>query len=236
MQCEMQEPHFKKIKKNKYNSSTYYGLKKKITRCSCLPNSNCDTGCINRSLFYECDERKCRCGEKCTNRTIQTSSNVPLEIFSADNKGLGVRTKSDIKSGSFIIEYVGEVISESEFKERIETRYSNDIHDYCVYLEDGVVIDARNMGNESRLMNHSCQPNCAVEKWVVKGLPCMAIFSCRDISAGEELTFDYKFQSYSDEEKICHCKAENCRGVLGKKVHLEVYTANMMILLISQLF
>lgn len=33
-----------------------------------------------------------------------------------ENKGWGVRTKHQIKSGDFILEYVGEVVSEKEFK------------------------------------------------------------------------------------------------------------------------
>lgn len=35
-----------------------------------------------------------------------------------ENKGWGVRTKSKIPSGDFILEYVGEVVSDKEFKVR----------------------------------------------------------------------------------------------------------------------
>lgn len=40
-----------------------------------------------------------------------------------EDKGWGVRTQQSIKSGDFILEYVGEVVSEREFKSRMATRY-----------------------------------------------------------------------------------------------------------------
>jgi [histone H3]-lysine4 N-trimethyltransferase ASH1L len=33
-----------------------------------------------------------------------------------ENKGWGIKTKLSIKNGSFILEYVGEVVSDREFK------------------------------------------------------------------------------------------------------------------------
>lgn len=38
-----------------------------------------------------------------------------------ENKGWGVRTKHKITSGDFILEYVGEVVSDKEFKVISET-------------------------------------------------------------------------------------------------------------------
>lgn len=160
---------YKKIRRNRYISSDWYGLKKKTPICNCLSDSKCDTECLNRSLFYECDRKSCPCGDECTNTTIQTAIKAPVEVFFTVDKGWGVRAQSEIKSGSFIIEYIGEVMSESEYIQRINTRYSEDVHDYCIYLEAGIVIDAREMGNESRFFNHSCDANCDVQKWQIKG-------------------------------------------------------------------
>ena len=64
-------------------------------------------------------------------------------------------------------------------------------------LSGGEVIDATRMGGWARFINHSCDPNCRVEKWDVNGEERCAIFALRDIVAGEELTFDYKFESFS---------------------------------------
>ena len=75
--------------------------------------------------------------------------------------------------GEFITEYVGEVVSEQEFRRRMTEQYSNERHHYCVHLDGGIVIDGYRMGNISRLINHSCQPNCEMQKWFV--LMCYAI-------------------------------------------------------------
>ena len=45
-------------------------------------------------------------------------------------------------------------------------------------------------------MNHSCNPNCVLEKWIVDGGVRVGLFAKVDIPAGEELTFDYKFERY----------------------------------------
>lgn len=159
---------YKKIRGNRYISADWYGLKIEMPNCNCTSAKKCGSECLNRSLFYECD-KNCPCAEACTNTTIQAASKAPVEVFCTQDKGCGVKAKSKINAGSFIIEYVGEVMSEHEYIERINTRYSKDVHDYCIHLESGIVINARDMGNESRFINHSCDPNCEVQKWQIKG-------------------------------------------------------------------
>lgn len=101
----------------------------------------------------------------------------------------------------------------------MKTQYANDSHYYSVYLESGYVINARDMGNISRFVNHSCNPNCDVQLRIVNGLPCVAVFALRNILAGEELTFNYKFESFNIYKKEkCKCMAENCRGIIGAMV------------------
>jgi [histone H3]-lysine4 N-trimethyltransferase ASH1L len=58
-----------------------------------------------------------------------------------------------------------------------------------------------------------------MEKWTVNGKPRMALFAGdRDIMTGEELTYDYNFDNYSQKNvQECRCGAENCRGILGKR-------------------
>lgn len=211
---------FQKIRINHYLSTKKSVLKKDTSKCNCIDDT-CGVECINRSMLYECEAN---CSKNCTNKTIQTSIPHSFEVFITRDKGWGVRANAYIESGSFIIQYVGDVISEHEFKNRLNTQYSSDVHHYGIYLEAGFVVDARDMGNESRFVNHSCWPNCEIQKWIVKGLPCVAIFSLRSISPGEELTIDYKFQSYNDlERKTCKCNATNCSGIFGKKVSSRVY-------------
>jgi SET domain-containing protein len=60
-------------------------------------------------------------------------------------------------------------------------------------FHEGLIIDATK-GSICRFVNHSCNPNCHVEKWVVNGEPRMALFANEDgIEVGKELTYDYNF-------------------------------------------
>ena len=62
------------------------------------------------------------------------------------------------------------------------------------------------MGNIARFINHSCEPNCAPFTWKDQGKEKIFIFSIRDISAGEELTYDYELDLNSCKEIIeCNC-------------------------------
>lgn len=208
---------FEKIKTNQYISTSQTILEKSMSTCDCSVNSNCGDDCLNRMCFYECKFGNCI--ENCTNNQIQKGIPNSIEVFITQEKGWGVKAKTNIDKDSFIIEYVGDVVKESELKKRNETLYLNDLHYYAIYLEAGFVIDARNKGNESRFINHSCSPNCVAQKWTVNGLPCIAIFALRDIIPKEELTIDYNFQLFENHEaKNCKCNANNCRKVIGTKV------------------
>lgn len=185
-------------------------------KCDC--KKICDINCINRKTFIECSPKVCSFGELCTNNKIQKRRPVPLQVFETNCKGFGIKTKKNIKKGSFIIEYIGEIISKKDFEKRLNSIYSKEIHDYCMQFEKGNVIDSYREGNLSRFINHSCNPNCEIQKWMVNGLSRMALFAKEYIGAGCELTFDYKFFRYnSNESKNCHCGSLNCCGIIGRR-------------------
>lgn len=77
-----------------------------------------------------------------------------LPIVNHNNylQGWGVRTKLPIKAGEFILEYVGEVVSDQEFKQRMASRYAYDTHHYCLHLDGGLVIDGHRMGGDGKLI------------------------------------------------------------------------------------
>jgi SET domain-containing protein len=56
------------------------------------------------------------------------------------------------------------------------------------------VIDATRIGGRMRFINHSCEPNCGFEKWVVRGEERCGVFAIRRVQPGDELTLDYGFQ------------------------------------------
>ena len=44
-----------------------------------------------------------------------------------------------------------------------------------------MVLDAGSMGNKARFINHSCDPNCQLQKWSVNGELRLGIFAVREI-------------------------------------------------------
>lgn len=187
--------------------------------CNCKSDVGCGDNCLNRMVYTECSPSNCPTREKCRNQKIQKHDIAPgVERFMTENKGWGVRTKLPIEKGTYILEYVGEVVTEREFKERMATIYLNDTHHYCLHLDGGLVIDGQRMGSDCRFVNHSCEPNCEMQKWSVNGLSRMALFAKRNIAEGEELTYDYNFSLFNPSEgQPCRCNTPNCRGVIGGK-------------------
>ena len=66
----------------------------------------------------------------------------------------------------------------------------------------------------SNYMNHSCQPTC----WFVQGGPDFTglMVAARDLSPGEEITYDYATSEDCDLQPSweCHCHATACRGCI----------------------
>ena len=52
-------------------------------------------------------------------------------------------------------------------------------------------------------------------QWTVNGKLRVGFFAVRNISAGEELTFDYQFQRFGEAAQLCYCGSDKCRGFLG---------------------
>ncbi|XP_023012167.2 histone-lysine N-methyltransferase ash1 isoform X1 [Leptinotarsa decemlineata] len=205
--------NYRKIRTNVYNVKTTTGACEPQS-CNCKPSSNCGDDCINRLVLSECPA-----SHRCQNQRIQRHEWAPgIEKFMTEVKGWGVRTKQPIKSGEFILEYVGEVVTDQEFKERMGTIYTQDTHHYCLHLDGGLLIDGHRMGGDGRFVNHSCAPNCEMQKWSVNGQFRMALFALRNIEAGEELTYDYNFSLFNPADgQECKCGSELCRGVIGGK-------------------
>lgn len=127
-----------------------------------------------------------------------------------------------LDSGDFIFEYIGDVIDEARFRKRM-IRYDDEgvKHFYFMSLNKGEFIDATKKGNLGRFCNHSCNPNCYVDKWVVGDKLCMGIFAGRRIKAGEELVFNYNVDRYGANPQPCYCGEPNCTGYIGGKTQTE---------------
>ncbi|XP_028849970.1 histone-lysine N-methyltransferase SUV39H1b isoform X2 [Denticeps clupeoides] len=148
--------------------------------------------------IYECNKR-CRCGPDCPNRVVQRGVRYSLGIFRTDDgRGWGVRTMERIRKNTFVMEYVGEIITTEEAERRGHI-YDKEGATYLFdldYVDDEYTVDAAHYGNISHFVNHSCDPNLQVYNVFIENLderlPRIAFFATRSIKAGEELTFDYK--------------------------------------------
>ncbi|VFR00252.1 unnamed protein product [Cuscuta campestris] len=192
-----------------------------IMICHCkTPSSGrigCGNGCLNRMLNIECIPGSCPCGEQCSNQQFQRRSYANLKWYKCGRKGYGLQLLEDVREGSFIIEYVGEVLDMHAYEARQkEYALKGHKHFYFMALSSCEVIDACGKGNLGRFINHSCDPNCRTEKWIVNGEVCIGLFAVRDIKKGEELTFDYNYvRVVGAAAKKCVCGTPQCRGYIG---------------------
>ncbi|KJH43479.1 SET domain protein [Dictyocaulus viviparus] len=109
-----------------------------------------------------------------------------------DGRGWAVRALRDIQRGSFIGEYTGELISDTEMarSDRTDTYFFETRVGEKLYT-----VDARRYGNFTRFINHSCRPNARVGMVIWEAQPeqlChICIFASENISKGEEITISY---------------------------------------------
>jgi histone-lysine N-methyltransferase SUV39H len=206
----------------------YFAEGTKVHRSGCLVPFYLES----RRAIYECNDR-CHCGPYCRNKNVQFGRTVEVEIFkTASGRGWGLRCREDLHKGQFIDTYRGEIITNAEADRREEGSkakasylYSLDKFQETEGLrdEDIYVVDGEFMGGPTKFINHSCEPNC--RQYTVsynKNDPLIydiAFFACRDIPAGEELTFDYLDKDEDDEPMAspgddaipCLCGAAKCR-------------------------
>ncbi|XP_069775679.1 histone-lysine N-methyltransferase EHMT2-like isoform X3 [Narcine bancroftii] len=168
---------------------------------------------IEPPLIFECNQA-CSCWRSCKNRVVQSGIKVRLQLYRTEKMGWGVRALQDIPQGTFICEYVGEIISDAEADVREDDSYLFDLDN-----KDGEVycIDARYYGNVSRFINHLCDPNIIpVRVFMLHQdlrFPRIAFFSSRDIRTDEELGFDYgdRFWDIKCKYFTCQCGSEKCK-------------------------
>ncbi|KAI8900717.1 hypothetical protein BC833DRAFT_519765, partial [Globomyces pollinis-pini] len=146
---------------------------------------------------YECNF-KCSCPPNCGNRVSQLIPDIEFSIFQTEAAGFSVKSLTDIPVGSFITNYLGELISLAEFTNRSTSgknmEYIFEIgvskNNTCEYM-----VDCFEMGNISRFFNHSCDPNMAVYAvYIDTPDPTrhnLGFYAIKPITFGEEITFDY---------------------------------------------
>lgn len=133
----------------------------------------------------ECDPKDCPAKDKCQNQRFKKCQYVKCQPFRTQKIGWGLKTLQDIKKGDFVIEYCGEIIDNKECDARLAKIAKTQSNFYFLTLDKDTVIDAGPKGNFSRFINHSCDPNCETQKWMVNGLYRIGVFAKKDIPAGK---------------------------------------------------
>jgi hypothetical protein len=150
--------------------------------------------------------------------------NKYFEIRRSGVHGKGAFAIKTIRKGTRIIEYVGESITPEESDRRYDdTKVKGNHHTFLFAVDSRKVIDATFGGDDSRFINHSCDPNSEA---VIESRR-VYIEAVRTIRPGEELAYDYNYErtpkTTKADEKLyaCRCGSPECRGtILSAKLTL----------------
>ncbi|KAG6633516.1 histone-lysine N-methyltransferase, H3 lysine-9 specific SUVH6-like [Carya illinoinensis] len=189
-----------------------------------------------KPLVYECGP-SCSCPPSCHNRVSQHGIKFQLEIFKTKSRGWGVRSLNSIPSGSFICEYIGELLEEKEAEQRTgNDEYLFDIgnlyNDSSLWdglsslmpdvqasssevVEDGgFTIDAAQYGNVGRFINHSCSPNLYAQNVLYdrddRRIPHIMLFAAENIPPLQELTYHYNYVIDQVHDSNGNIKKKSC--------------------------
>ncbi|RVE68792.1 hypothetical protein OJAV_G00094970 [Oryzias javanicus] len=164
-------------------------------------------------VLFECNHA-CSCWRSCRNRVVQNGLRVRLQLFRTEKMGWGVRAVQDIPQGTFVCEYVGEIIRDTEADKR-----ENDSFLFTLDNKVGDIhcIDAKSFGNIGRFINHLCEPNLlAVRVFTTHQdlrFPRIAFFSSQPVKAGQQIGIDYGENYWRVKSKYfsCQCGSVKCR-------------------------
>ena len=130
-------------------------------------------------------------------KTAPRKTPYSLRVMRSD-AGLGLFTNDSIKSGKFVIEYHGHLLSDDEAEKKGGK--------YLCEINSKWTIDGTPRKNIARYINHSCRPNCEA---VAQGKHVF-VYARRGIKSGEELTYDYGKEYWVDYIKPYGCLCAKC--------------------------
>lgn len=226
-------PEYKEIDKNDF-------IETKLLRAVHLTNTPWDMTAVCKQIIKESKsgnkmftkiDRKLA---KMLVKAIKFVNNFDTSAFRLHTKGYGVVciNEEGIAANDMIAEYFGEIYTPWRWfeKQDLIKKYckekdkKDELPDfYNIMLEkhkddpdgyDILIIDPINKGNYSSRLSHSCDPNCGTVTTVANGKYGVAMYSLKDISYGEELTFDYYSVTENEKEykqAICLCGSRNCK-------------------------
>nr|CAD1835052.1 unnamed protein product [Ananas comosus var. bracteatus] len=240
-----------------YNSKIQYPLLHKPTppsgcdctdgcsdseKCACavknggeIPFNNNGAVVEAKPLIYECGP-SCKCPPTCHNRVSQHGIKFPLQVFKTKLMGWGVRSLTFIPSGSYVCEYVGDLLEDEEAQKKTNDDYlfaiGNNYYDeslweglsssipslqkgaHCEGEEGGFAVDASECGNVGRFINHSCTPNLYAQNLLYDhddmSMPHIMFFASENIPPLVELTYHYNYTVDQVYDSNGNIKRKNC--------------------------
>jgi SET domain-containing protein len=159
-----------------------------------------------------------------TPKTSKTKPAVWHIVRRSSIHSRGVFARSDIPTGTRVLEYTGEKISKAESDRRARARLERAKKTgvaavYIFNLNKKQDLDGSMRSNTARLLNHSCTPNCEA----LQSRGRIWLTAVRDIKEGEELTFNYGFDLENWHEHECRCGSERCIGfIVGEEYWSEL--------------
>jgi hypothetical protein len=162
----------------------------------------------NASANIECMD----CREDCPNMRLQRGQWPECIVRKTQERGFGYfAPEKGIPKNTPIGPYTGEVFHASQLTDSRKQVY-------IMQIDKKLYVDAKKKGHFTRFINHACTEfNCEVQKWYVRGYPCVGVFALRDIAPGEELTFDYGVKFKDDKTFVCNCAT--CRPPAPARSH-----------------
>lgn len=147
-------------------------------------------------------------------RKARKSPYIVVKRSSIHSKG--VFAKRNIPKGAKIIEYVGEIITKKQADQRAERQLNKSQRKqrkgavYVFELNGTYDLDGNVSWNKAKYINHSCSPNAETENidghiWIV---------AMEDIKKGQEITYNYGYDTENFEEHPCRCGSERCIGYI----------------------
>ena len=183
-----------------------------VTNCFCDCEDYCDEACVNVISSIECNSSNCRWpSAKCFNRPSVSARAHQLIVKKTSNRGFGLFGAIDFSSNTILCEYTG-VISWN--KPPVEDKYI--LRGSFPYKTTIWFINGTRTGSIARFANHSCDPNCYLQRIGDTSdpslLPKFFLRTIARVPVGDELTWDYS-ENYAEGDCIvrqCLCGSANC--------------------------